>query len=71
LARFLSTPNLIAIHQTLYEKRVTVYLHLHYFGAPGVPPGPKFANLGGDVYVVAPRPHMRSPYKAVARGENY
>jgi len=42
-------PNFIALGQTMYEKSVTIFCILQYFGAPGGPPAPKFTNLGDDV----------------------
>ena len=42
-------PNFIALGQTMYEKSVTIFYTLQYFGAPGGPPVPKFTNLGPDV----------------------
>ena len=42
-------PNFIGLGQTVYEKSVTIFFNtLHYFGAPGGIPGPKFTSLGGD-----------------------
>ena len=41
--------NFIALGQTVYEKSVTIFYTLHYFGAAGGPLGQTFTNLGGNV----------------------
>ena len=42
-------PNFIALGQTMYEKSVTIFYTLQYFGTSGGPLGPKIIYLGGDV----------------------
>jgi len=41
-------PNFIALGQTMYEKSVTIFYTLQYFGAPGGLPEPKFTSRGLD-----------------------
>jgi len=49
LARPLTVPNFIALGQTMYEKSVTNFYTLQYFGAPGGTSCAKFTNLGDDL----------------------
>jgi len=42
-------PNLIVLGQTMYEKSITNFCTLQYFGAPGGPSAAKFTNLGDSI----------------------
>jgi len=41
--------NFIVLGQTVYEKSVTIFYTLHYFGAAGGPLRQKFTSEGDDV----------------------
>jgi len=47
-----SVSNFIALGQKMYERRVTIFYTLQYFGAPGDPLWPLFSNLGAGVQQV-------------------
>ena len=49
LVRPLALPNFIALGQTMYEKRITIFHTLQYFGASGDPLGSKLTSLGTDI----------------------
>jgi len=64
LARPLTVPNFIELGQTVYEKSVTIFYTLQYFGAPVGPSVSKFTNR--PLYQVAKFSHiLKTPVRDI------